>query len=381
MPAPRDELLQAILENPDDDQLRLVYADWLEERGDSARAEFIRLQIEYSTLPCIDPRVSEICRRWTTLLNSHQRAWLTGFPRWLRLEFRNGRDMTFNGCSFSRGFVNDVSNSADVVIGDLDHIVRLTPLTEITLIGDYDAGLPALLRSPSMAHIRRLNWWGYERGPLHEASRLALHLEHAAPLPGLKQFLVGWVHIGPEGARCLARAPILGSLTDLHIGRALLSDAGATALGGAAHLTQLQLLNLTGNEIGDAGLAGLAAATGLPGLQTLDLAWNEIGDAGVAALAGSPLLNQLHTLELQCNLIGDAGVVALAGSPSSRNLRRLGLSNMPFTEAGVRALAKSPYLEQIESLSVRRFYSWKADELSKDARAILKQRFGERVHL
>ena len=34
----------AIIENPDDDTPRLIYADWLEENGDPDRAEFIRLQ-------------------------------------------------------------------------------------------------------------------------------------------------------------------------------------------------------------------------------------------------------------------------------------------------------------------------------------------------
>lgn len=36
--------LDAIIENPQDDTLRVVYADYLEENGDGARAEFIRLQ-------------------------------------------------------------------------------------------------------------------------------------------------------------------------------------------------------------------------------------------------------------------------------------------------------------------------------------------------
>jgi uncharacterized protein (TIGR02996 family) len=38
-------LLDAVLENPDDDLPRLVYADWLDENGDPKRAEFIRAQI------------------------------------------------------------------------------------------------------------------------------------------------------------------------------------------------------------------------------------------------------------------------------------------------------------------------------------------------
>lgn len=39
-------LLRAILEAPADDAPRLVYADWLEENGQTERAEFIRTQIE-----------------------------------------------------------------------------------------------------------------------------------------------------------------------------------------------------------------------------------------------------------------------------------------------------------------------------------------------
>ncbi|MCI0700590.1 MAG: TIGR02996 domain-containing protein [Planctomycetia bacterium] len=42
----REALLKAICENPDDDTPRLVFADWLQENGDEARAEFIRAQIE-----------------------------------------------------------------------------------------------------------------------------------------------------------------------------------------------------------------------------------------------------------------------------------------------------------------------------------------------
>jgi uncharacterized protein (TIGR02996 family) len=39
------DFLRAIRESPDDDALRLVYADWLEEGPDPARGEFIRAQV------------------------------------------------------------------------------------------------------------------------------------------------------------------------------------------------------------------------------------------------------------------------------------------------------------------------------------------------
>ena len=37
--------LQAIAESPDDDALRMVYSDWLEENQEAERAEFIRTQV------------------------------------------------------------------------------------------------------------------------------------------------------------------------------------------------------------------------------------------------------------------------------------------------------------------------------------------------
>ena len=40
------DFLRKIAAEPDDDSLRLILADWLEERGEQERAEFIRLQVE-----------------------------------------------------------------------------------------------------------------------------------------------------------------------------------------------------------------------------------------------------------------------------------------------------------------------------------------------
>src|SRR5262249_12009141 len=52
----RDALYRAVLASPDDDTLRLVYADALEESGESHRAAFVRSQVELSRLPEYDAR-------------------------------------------------------------------------------------------------------------------------------------------------------------------------------------------------------------------------------------------------------------------------------------------------------------------------------------
>ena len=46
----RDAFLQAILEKPDDDAPRLIFADWLEEYGEPERADLIRVQCELALL-------------------------------------------------------------------------------------------------------------------------------------------------------------------------------------------------------------------------------------------------------------------------------------------------------------------------------------------
>jgi len=67
-------LLAAIWEDPHDDTLRLVYADWLEDHDQNARAEFIRVQCQLALLEEEDetPQRSELAAREQKLLPS---AW------------------------------------------------------------------------------------------------------------------------------------------------------------------------------------------------------------------------------------------------------------------------------------------------------------------
>jgi uncharacterized protein (TIGR02996 family) len=62
-----DVLLRAILDDPDDDAPRLVYADWLEEHGEAERAEFIRVQVERAEAPRYAPPRIELRRRRQSL--------------------------------------------------------------------------------------------------------------------------------------------------------------------------------------------------------------------------------------------------------------------------------------------------------------------------
>jgi uncharacterized protein (TIGR02996 family) len=110
-----DAFLQAILESPDDDTPRLIYADWLDEHGQDARAEFIRLQCQLSKLPCEDPTWPGLRIREQRLLAKHAREWLGDL-----------RDAVV-GWTFSRGFLDDIifrAGNSDDVLDQIPPTVR-----------------------------------------------------------------------------------------------------------------------------------------------------------------------------------------------------------------------------------------------------------------
>jgi uncharacterized protein (TIGR02996 family) len=72
--------LTAILEQPDDDARKLVYADWLEERGDP-RAEYLRLTMKVRQERVVTPqqrqRHQELSTELGELRTRHMEAWRT----------------------------------------------------------------------------------------------------------------------------------------------------------------------------------------------------------------------------------------------------------------------------------------------------------------
>ncbi len=65
-----ESFINAILATPDDVSLRLVYADWLEERGDedsNRRAEYLRVECELDGLSTKAPRHRPLLKRLAQL--------------------------------------------------------------------------------------------------------------------------------------------------------------------------------------------------------------------------------------------------------------------------------------------------------------------------
>src|SRR6187399_705447 len=102
MPSSGASLLQAVLDSPEEDGPRLVYADWLNERGDP-RGEFILLQCELARSATPSGRRDEVKLRVDELYAGHVGEW-TRELTWTRDFF------------FRRGFVEQVGASADAFV-------------------------------------------------------------------------------------------------------------------------------------------------------------------------------------------------------------------------------------------------------------------------
>jgi uncharacterized protein (TIGR02996 family) len=69
--------IQAIREAPHDEAVRLIYADWLDERGD-ARGEFLRLESHLRTVDAQEPRRPADLARWLDLRDRVPADWVDG---------------------------------------------------------------------------------------------------------------------------------------------------------------------------------------------------------------------------------------------------------------------------------------------------------------
>jgi uncharacterized protein (TIGR02996 family) len=212
-----DAFLQTIIESPDDDALRLVFADWLDEHGEAERAELIRLQCALNSLPPESPEVVPSKERVTLLLRAHQDDFLEPLTRiGLRFGTETLYPQTWNECviahltaTFRRGFVEEITvagrENLRTFLGHAGALFRLTPLRhlEVTQVSgwdqSYDQGFPIGCYTPMIDP------------PCVEDLRALVHLPELAQL----RTLLLRLDIRREEARVLVDSPVLTDQTEL----------------------------------------------------------------------------------------------------------------------------------------------------------------------
>jgi uncharacterized protein (TIGR02996 family) len=323
---PEDAFLRDILEHPDDDAPRLIFADWLEDHGgpgDADRAELIRIQCRRAVMQA-GPEELVLRRRAEELLRTHWDLWVRPLAElagkahgeaWLHAPYTPEALYKFR-----RGFVHVLDLPAGLFLDRGADILRLAPLRQVRLFG---AG--AARQLAGCEHLRwleRIDFTDYFSDPIDAPGMIAL-----------------------------ADSPHLDRLRGLGLYRNNLGDLGLGALAGAGWLGGLQVLELGENGLSAAGIRALVATPHAFRPTRLLLGANPIGDAGVAALASSPILSRVSTLSLASCAVGAEGAAALAQSAHLGNLRYLHLDGNPLLQdAGAFALARAPWLGRLVAL-------------------------------
>lgn len=157
------DFVDAILAEPDDDAPRLIYADWLEERGDP-RAEFIRVQVEMATLakpyrrtsmyslPMPQPRERKDTERFRGLWGRHLELLATHCAEWVEPLIGKA-----TGVIFERGCIEGFSAPAQTFVTHASDWYRSMPIRQYcvsayTSVADKD--WRTLLSSPQLLKIR-----------------------------------------------------------------------------------------------------------------------------------------------------------------------------------------------------------------------------------
>jgi uncharacterized protein (TIGR02996 family) len=141
-------LLRSLAEDRDDNTGRLVFADWLEERGESARPEFVRVQCELASAKLPEDRRQALRLRERALLDAHRQTWLQSFG------------LPIEDVRFERGLIASMRLSQwdGGKLLDAEHASRLVALTELDLSGLRigDVGARAFAERACFPALRKL---------------------------------------------------------------------------------------------------------------------------------------------------------------------------------------------------------------------------------
>lgn len=377
--------LSAILAEPESNELRLIYADWLEEQGHRL-SEMIRVQMKLDSLgPIYLPKQiaedTELCRMVNAL---YQELW-------------GERQGTFPNTSFAKDDPPDWSFGIDRGMVHL-YLHRLPPndplpippqswleqfgwflvhverrLPENERGGNFCfsvASLTELLDSPLMDQCL-----GLELSSTAIDARIIQDLLKSPRIAGICSLRLGHTALGVSGAIALSESPHLQDLLDLDLSETNLGDDGVSVLAGSRAFPKLRFLKMWNVNAGPASLTKLASASHLkevcelhlghngfdvgsardlahsvafPNLKALHLDGAQFGADVVRELAHGPLLASVNKLILEYCRIDDAAAHELASATSMRCLTKLIVSHNPLTDVGAEAILRSPVFLKVE---------------------------------
>ena len=210
MTADEAAFLARIREEPDADLPRLVFADWLDERGDEARARFLRAHVELARLAHDSPRRRELAWECRQYIEGESTA---DIPE--PFEFARPR--------FGRGLIEYAAfweESADGIATAF----RLAPLRRVWVWG-LDVWMSTIKAIPTDNVLRTLDLTGNEL-----EGRSLVFLWQDMPFPHLKELILAGCELGDDDADELCSFPRWRNLERIHLGANPFTESGRERL-------------------------------------------------------------------------------------------------------------------------------------------------------
>jgi len=315
-----ESLIDAIVAAPDDDAPRMVYADWLQERGDP-RGELIALQCRPALFE------SDVFERAWRLEHEHGARWLAPL-----------RELVTDPgpLHFVRGFVERIQLDAADWIKNGERLCALTPLREIEL--RRVESLAEVLAAPATARVRSIE----VRAQVLDNARVG-KLDHVPPLPRLDSLAL--LELRLSGVAVHALGELRAAPRSLYLDRNPACSAGLHGVLGSPFAARLERLGLDYVTLGS-DLSTFEQVAGT--LRTLAADHCDLAGDALAQIVTRVPLEELSAAATRD--IDDATLAALARCASLRVLRLRGCG-LAITPHGLRDMLRA--LPQLATLDLR----------------------------
>jgi uncharacterized protein (TIGR02996 family) len=320
------ELVADVIAAPDDDAPRLVYADWLQERGDP-RGELIALQCELVRADAADEppgRTRPLREQVRALIAAHHDAWLGPLFEIAAGYYELRRGFVEHLALMQRDVDAAALHAAAPLLRELvlarEYVDELPPCAaalRLEYVSIQARELPDLIRmlaAPALASVRRLDIAHCCEGHIADLAGLPLPFEHV----GLH--FAAWFEEASVLARWLAH-PARSALRTLALGPVTTFDPALLA-----PLAGLRKLRLTARLADPPALA--RALPQLVGLHLVDC------HLGLKVFPLVRALPQLRHLRIVASGVGDSAAHAIARA--APQLVRLDLTRNQVTTDGAR---------------------------------------------
>lgn len=345
-----DGFLRAILARPDDNLPRLVYADYLDERGDP-RGEFIRVQIALSQNN-LDP---ELKQRERDLFTEYGERWLGPLSDFVSV------------ATFRRGFVEEVVVVADQYLRNEARLFSTEPVRRIKFRGIFGQER-ALAHSTGLTRLVGIDF-GYNE---LDAGQL-LPLINSSEIARVQDLTIAGNLVGDRGALAVASATHLSHLRHLDVEGCKITHEGMARLQAAPHLRRLESFTCFDNPIGNAGARIVREMDMADRLRVLDLSNTGMDDDGLGSLDLRPWPS-LFRLDVGFNRLQGTSLGTFGRSNHFPRLSYVGLHGNPIAEATIERFLQTSLGRRLTS------FGYSLDTASDGLAARLRERFGDGVY-